>query len=227
MNQCPDTESILAFAENPVQEKNAGIAAHIITCPACQQKYRMVMEVISMPPVPITPEIEAEAEKIAAQVIRTDRGQNKWKDTIRYICSLFEKNPFILLEPDTLPWFQKEQKDYVFAAKQDRLRTPSENIAPVIRFVSCKDENSPYFWVAELSLPSLLHDNVKIPFKVTGKGGKNIDSAKLIYLGLELPVANGKAELTVQQFKDSLNGNGISLIFEDNTIVHGLIDFYI
>ena len=226
MNQCPDAEAVLAFAEKPLQEKNAAIAAHIVSCPACQENFRIALDVLATPPVPVTAEDKAEAERVVMRVKNAHHWQTKLKETIKFLCAQLEKASFVLVDPKSLPWVEGEGS-FVFAAKRGDSFRPSAPLtgdgAFTILFVSCRDENSPYFWTAELSLPRLLHDRAVIPFKVTGQNGREIARAKLIYLGIELPVSNGKAELTAQNFKDCLKGHGISVVFEDGTVVHGEI----
>jgi len=224
MNRCPDTETVLTFAENPLQEKNAAIAAHIVSCPACQENFRIALDVLASPPVPVTAEDKAEAERVVMRVKNARRRQTKLKETIKFLCTQLEKASIVLVDPKSLPWFEGEGS-FVFAAKKRDSFRPSApstgDAAFTILFVSCRDENSPYYWKAELSLPRLLHERAVIPFKVTGQNGRELARAKLIYLGIELPVSNGKAELTAQKFKDCLNGHGISVVFEDGTVVNG------
>ena len=224
--QCPDIEDVFEFAENPMQESNAEIAAHILTCPACQENFRIALEIIDMPSTPATAEENDDAEKIVARMLNAHKLQTKLKDTIKALCSQLEKAAFVLVDPQNLPWFQEDRKGLSFAAKQSPDNRPTLPTADfVIRFNSYQSEESPYFWRMELSIPRLLHAETVMPIRITGTGGRNIDRAKLVYLGVELPVSDGKAGLTAQNFKDSLKGHGIAVIFRDGTIAPGEISF--
>ena len=214
--KCPDLEEIIRFASTIPTEADADLAAHIATCKTCQKDLVLAIDVITCN------NGVTDADIVHANSIITRRNSFAvLSDIVNFISENLNKMPLLSLASLKIPHLHPT---VLFAfASGGKTKIHTQKKSPEIPFVSTESRCSLHYWKASLQLPLVLHQSSSIQVKVSDASDRCIAHAVLTLGGISMQICNGKAELSVDDFKKSAMGHEIVLKFPDNYISHGVI----
>lgn len=211
---CPDIEEIIRFASVTPTESDAELAAHICNCNDCCENLHTALEAGSCDYQPTKIELMQVHNIVSARL----KKQDKLQEIIKWISEKLSSCAVISLTSGAVPFGNAGQK-IAFAGPQNK--TAANVSAPEVCFSSDVSQASPYYWKAMLRFPAVMTNSSTLDFFVYTANNSPLPSGVLCFRGIYLPVHDGHTVISVEDFKKSISGQGISISFPDKYISHG------
>ncbi len=216
---CPDIENLIAFAAKPLLEENEGIACHIDSCRKCQEELQFINGTI-LCEAEIT---EEDAVSVRQFLEKKEKTAKLWKKLREIINNL----QVVIPDEDS----EGGLADFAFsmlsgiAAFTAVGATSSGNVyagEPVkIGFAANCSRNDMNYWYAEMIIPPGTPPDGKLMILLTDRNENMIPRGTLVLLGNELPICEGLAEITLEDFRNSLKNTTVFLRKSNGEILPG------
>lgn len=233
---CPHREDLITFALDPLHEKYADLAGHICTCKSCQSDLADINKIILLPD-----EVTEDDIKSVKDFIRETKNDSKlslWqqlKETVDEIWNNLSKS-----EEDTPFSFDRilpSMGASVFSnllvgvaslaspmtSSRENFVNGDESEFVNIGFVADCDVSSPYYWKAEMVIPSSIAADDTLFVLLSDNNGKEIRKGIFTLLGVDLEFDYGIAEISFEKFRDNLKCTTVTLTYLDGTTMPGYL----
>lgn len=226
--KCLSAEELIAFAENPGAEGNAGVAAHIFGCPECRADFRIALSVVKEG-AGAAAAGGADGRDAREAVSRMKRSGAAWRglcgavSRLRRLLDEGRPRGMVCLPAGGSLW--RGGAAPVFCASSGKRGLPGGSAPPVITFESYEGREGAHYWKMQMTFPPVLSDGSPVVLKITDARGAPIPGGTLFFLGRELPAAAGAATLRFSDFKENLRDPTVRFRFADGFESPGVIQF--
>lgn len=211
---CPNIEEIICFASLPPTESEAKLAAHIYTCHTCLNALSMAIEVKECNYQPTKLDL-LQANNIVATNFSK---QDVLKEIIEWFIKRLSIFPTLILLSEKIPYVNSRRTTTFASAARDHVK-------PFVQPEVCFSSNAPcspqYYWKAILRFPAIMTTTSNLEIFVCDVNNLPLSDGILIFRGVSLNINAGKAIISVQDFQESIKGEGISVTFADGHISPG------
>lgn len=208
MTKCPDKETLLSFACNPLHQEKVSIATHILDCSQCRSILKRYNDLVVLD--------DADSDDDTSCINSFLRMKNStrclWQNLKNHLESsnIFsgETLPFLDFltpSPNFLMSFGDRENGSVFRNKS------FEDSTVELEFSSLCDEFDNRFWRALLLIPIGIQASDSIDIKVYDKDDMPIPDAVLSLMGVKLHVRDGLAQITLKGLQDNIRNPFVSL----------------
>lgn len=237
-NGCIAEADLIRFAKDPLHESYSAAAAHIYTCTNCAARLATVLDSQG------EEYFEAGDEDVNYEEFwETRHRKDMWIRLSELVNGMPETKPDLVWIPgmDSLyvpaaaasfgsrdgssddPPQAPRTSPGDGAAILQTAKAPSEEVE--LSFVSCCDDSNPYYWQAVLTLHIPSAPEELLTIIVTDNRGERIPMGDLLFLGHELQVSDGCAQITLADFRNGLQKPTVSFRFLSGDTEVGEISF--
>lgn len=217
---CDFADKIFDFAADPLNPENAETALHLLHCKECRKDYKLAQETLQEE----DPELEEEFDSAVSTLLEKGNIWQKFYDMIGNIAEKLQGNFGIV----NLSRVMQPQPSMLFAAASPAAGMGMQSKfgeKPAITFESESPDFSDYYWKAQMTFPSMMSSHAMIQMKVSGKEGKPLNGAKLLFLGKEFSILAGVSNIPFKEFTAAKKSNSIGVCFNDGCKISGTIKF--
>ena len=221
---CYTSEELIAFAMDPLREKNALIAAHLISCRQCREEFVIARTALQQDDVFLNDADRSEAHQAAAELKKSQGANIRFGASFKKIVKAASQLHGMVKLNDL---FSASPRQAVFGAAAVRPSVMQRSVPadPQITFESnCKQSGS-YYWKMTVGLPLTVNSMSRITIKLVDAEKMPIRRGTLRFLGQEIAISAGIASLPLKVFAENLRENEVEFIFEDKTVSPGCIRF--
>ena len=240
--KCYSQEELVAFAENPLCESNAAIASHVFVCPECAREFREILDTLQ----PSTECTREELQSVRNFLARRLDRRSLW-DKLRELVASFtllpDSSAFDLLPGGA---FASTNSADAFASTADatsssrvdsyaaspskgrgrRAARSAGNAVPITIVFGAKcDHADPFYWRAELELPTAPTATTELRITLTDNLDEKIPFGTLVLFGSHLQVRDGNATIQYNVFCEGLSNPSVQFIFLNGKISDGDLIF--
>ena len=222
---CYTSEELIAFAMDPLQEKNAQIAAHLINCRKCREEHIMAQAALKQDDVFLNDADRSEAHQAALELKKSQGANIRFGASFQKIVKAAGKLQGMVKLSDL---FSSSPQQAVFGAAAVRPSVMMQRNVPAdpqITFESNCKQPGKYYWKMTVGLPLMVNSMSRITIKLVDAEKKPINRGTLHFLGQEIAICAGIASLPLKVFAENLRENEVEFVFEDKTVSPGCIRF--
>ena len=231
--KCYSQNELVAFAENPLCESNAAIASHVFVCPECAREFKEILDTLQAPTECTGEELQSVRNFLARRLNR----QSLW-DKLRELVASFTLLPDAPAV-DLLPGGSfASTADAVSSSRLDSYAAPPSkgrgrraarsdgNAVPITIVFGAKcDHADPFYWRAELELPTAPTATTELRITLTDNLDEKIPFGTLVLFGSHLQVRDGNATIQYNVFCEGLSNPSVQFIFLNGKISDGDLVF--
>lgn len=208
---CLSDEDIITFACNPTAPEYVDKAKHIYSCLNCQAQLNIVNSIIKCDDI-ITPR-----DTDVVQSFLAKRPHDKlWGDIARKVTDFLASSASSLLGKSNLfadkPSFNRAS---VFSVPRSAKSCDTKPKELSIIFAATVDKDCSRYWRAELTIPNATVDSSILSIKVLDANEKPIKEATLVLLGIPLVVSDGRAKISITDFRNNFKVANVALVWDD------------
>ncbi len=223
MNTCPDIETLIQFARDPLHEENAELAAHIYVCPDCTSDFSAINLSVDADKYEITSEDVALSKQAVGKVIENKNAWWRFTEAINQVFDELKEKAIVSLAEMEQLLCGGQEPQFLFAASRSSGSSKKSSCVSIV-FIGEESASSKYYWRAELELPAMLSKASSLRFNVTDTDGRPLKSAKLMFQGVSLNIASGIATISFSAFEKCMKNAGfIAVYFSDGHFSQGSI----
>lgn len=229
MNHCYEIEELISFAQDPCQEGNAALAAHLLRCARCNNIYRSALEELATEEVAdrrMEDLTGTEYEEARASVEGLLSRHSLWVRVQAFAENLQKQMSFqtknlsdLLLQPAF-----SYQATHTFAAAGNRSSRP-ENDQVYFTFESFARAEESTYWKMRMTLPRIMSNYANMRIQVFDATGNSIPTGVLSFLNRNISISGGLATLPLKDFLANKSCNTISFTFSNGKRSEGTIRF--
>ena len=223
--KCYNTEQLIAFAQDPLREENAQMAAHIAVFPGCKNEFELALEAVAQDDILINDADQAEARSVVkamqANASENVRFGNMFQNLLDMIRGSFSAG--------TIRSGMAQTAAFGGALNSAPRTAPRAGADPRITFESCCGKESRYYWKMQMTLPLMVTESSRIMLKVSNAEGRAVENGgMLLFLGKKIPITAGIASIPLKLFIENTRNkdeNSVRFMFPDAVISRGTIKF--
>jgi len=234
---CPDIEVVISFALDPVKESHAEIAGHIYGCDACQKELLLANESILLDQaVSLGKVSEAGSAHLESYKLKAER----WRKLEEKLSAFVESFRIAMRSAeagladvsDSLSGLFPVGGGQAAAFAVSPSERPGSGYIPdfegciSIVFAADCPAADPRYWRAELTIPPGATPETTLVVSVTDQRKNSVRAGRFVLVGVELPIVEGIAEITLADFQKNLKTPVVELRASDGTVINGNLELF-
>lgn len=206
-NGCPTETGLIEFALSPLQEENIDMLMHILHCKTCGRKLHQINKVL-LADCEVSSEEWEEIKRFRPHA--KGEAEALWRKVERLLTRIVLDNPVIPFDLEEVPAAAASGKN--LPHEKAKIGGAAASFVDLTFKANC-DERSKFYWTATLRIDLSVEDETILPVSITDGSGAAVTGGKLILCGQTLSVADGKAGITLEDFRRGLRSREIAFDF--------------